>query len=58
MRPEEISKTPPLWLRKQLGSFASDGFGKNTAQLIPSTSPEGGQFPNRPRRDPTGEDLK
>lgn len=46
VRPEEISKTPPLWLRKQLGSLASDGFGKNTAHLMPSTSPEGGQFPN------------
>ena len=46
MRPEEISKTPPLWLRKQLGSLASDGFGKNTAHLMSSTSPEGGQFPN------------
>ena len=47
--PEEISKTPTLWLRKELVSLASDGFRKNTAQLTPSKLPEGGQFPNGPR---------
>lgn len=56
--PEEISKTLPLWLRKESITLASDGFGENTAGLTPSTSPEGGQFPNPPGRDLTAEDLE